>query len=121
MPSTDFTQILQRLHQWRDEVELDLHTPDDAAAVQLKLQLEEAIGCLQLCMRYAISSRSRVTQIPLPRTMSAASEFRLVEDHETDNRESWEEVRVDGETIRPLPKSIIVEPRPDTRGTKRVD
>jgi hypothetical protein len=110
MKTVKFDEITGILRQLRLSV---LHGLRDPAtrdeALRLKLQLDDAIGCLELCERYHIRPDARVLAVPKPQTSSPSSEFRLVEDHESDRREVWTEVMFDGESIRPLPGSLLIE------------
>jgi len=75
----------------------------------MKRELDRAIECLEFCQKYDIRTNSSVIVIPNPVTMTPSSEFRLIEDNETDDRQQWLEVSVNGEFIRPFPGSLIIE------------
>ncbi|MAE93548.1 MAG: hypothetical protein CL910_02700 [Deltaproteobacteria bacterium] len=77
----------------------------------LKLELKAAIHCLETFAEHGIPSRFAAICLPELETRSAASEYRVLEDHETENRESWTEVGVDGVLVRPIPDSLVIEPR----------
>ena len=79
------------------------------SALGEKIELDRAIGCLRLCMRYDISPTDRVSVLPEPTTLTPSSEYRIVEDHESDDRAWWTEVRIDGYPLRPVPGALIVE------------
>ena len=105
-----FTIVLSKLRSWRSEVIRDLADPEKQQdGVQPKLELDRAIGCLELCQRYDIHPSSKVLVLPVPLTVTPSSEYRLIEDNETDDREKWIEAKVNGQFIRPLPGSFIVE------------
>lgn len=113
MSDQDFSTVLARLRSWRSEVVQELGNPEkQQEGVRLKHQLDRAIGCLELCRGFDVRPDSKVVVIPAPETLTPSSEFRLIEDHETDNREQWTEVRADGAFIRPLPGSLIIESPP---------
>ncbi|QVL30745.1 hypothetical protein KIH39_18045 [Telmatocola sphagniphila] len=106
-----FTTVLSKLRSWRSEVILqDLGDPEKQQdGLQLKLELDEAISWLELCQKYDIHPSSKVLVLPVPLTVTPSSEYRLIEDNETDDREKWIEAKVNGQFIRPLPGSLIVE------------
>jgi hypothetical protein len=109
MTTVGFDKVISHLRDWRQSALQRLRDPttkDEALA--LKLQLDGAIGCLELCMRHRISPGSRVIVLPEADTRSPSAEFRLVEDHESDRREVWTEVMVDGAPVRPSPGSLII-------------
>jgi hypothetical protein len=110
MKTVKFDEITGILRQLRLSV---LHGLRDPAtrdeALELKRQLDDAIGCLELCERHQIRPDANVVTVPEPQTRSPSSEFRLVEDHQSDRREVWTEIMFDGEPVRPLPGSLIIE------------
>jgi hypothetical protein len=79
-------------------------------ALSFKQELDLAIDCLKLCERYGISPKSTVSRLPEPITRTPSSEFRVIEDHELDDRSAWTEVTIDGEPLRPLPGALLIEP-----------
>jgi hypothetical protein len=100
-----FQKVITYLVSWRSQ-------PDagEANSHNLLKEIDDAIGCLKLCEKYHLHAGSKVTVIPFPQNRTPSSEFRLIEDQETESREHWIEVFVNGQTLRPLPGSVIVEP-----------
>jgi hypothetical protein len=110
MRAVQFDEIVERLRQWRDTVVEQMKEPaSNSGAVRLKIQLDDAIECLRLCERYQIGPKARVVRLPEPRTNTPSSEYRVMEDQETDRREHWIEVVIDGVPIRPAPGSLLIE------------
>lgn len=110
MGTVKFDDVIAKLRRWRESLLGQL--PDPATrdeVLKLKRQLDEAIGCLELCERHQIRPDACVIALPEPETLSPSTEFRLVEDHESDRREDWTEVTLDGVPVRPLPGSLILE------------
>ncbi len=103
-------QVLLKLRSWRDETVAALRSDsgDRSVELALKRELDRAIACVELCDRYAIDPQGKVTVLPESRTRTPSSEYRLVEDHETDDRAHWTEVHVDGEPVRPAPGDAIL-------------
>jgi len=110
MRTVQFDEIVKRLHQWRNTVLEQMRDPaSKSESARLKLQLDDAIDCLGLCERYQIGPNARVVRLPEPRTNTPSSEYRVVEDQETDQREHWIEVVIDGAPISPAPGSLLIE------------
>jgi len=108
-----FKSVLPKLRSWRSEVIEGLADHEkQQEVVQLKLELDQAIACLELCQEYDVRPISRLLVIPDPSTTTPSSEYRLIEDNETDDREQWIEAKVNGQFIRPLPGSLIIESPP---------
>jgi hypothetical protein len=112
MGAIQFDAVLERLERWRESVVEQLSDPaSHAEALRVKLQIDDAIGCLALCERHQIRSDARVIQLPEPRNMTPSSEFRIIEDQESDQREYWIEAMIDGAPIRPVPGTLLLENR----------
>lgn len=110
MSDVAFESVLSKLRLWRFDVTASLADPEKQHEFfQSKLELDQAIACLEFCRQHSIRPNSRVIVIPDLSTTTPSSEFRLIEDNETDNRDHWIEVKVDGEFIRPSTGSLIIE------------
>jgi hypothetical protein len=107
-----FDEVIASLRRWQESLAERLR--DSATrdgAVQLKRQLDDAIECLELCERYQVRPNAKVIVLPETETRSPSSEFRLIEDHESDRSEHWTEVMLNGARVRPSPGSLIIERR----------
>jgi hypothetical protein len=72
--------------------------------------LREAARLLTSCQDAGLGRAARARVIPPKRTTTALSELRVVEDHESDDRQHWVEVVVDGEPLRRSKASNIATP-----------
>ena|SRR5579871_2899949 len=77
----------------------------------LRREFAEAKRCLEMCARLGLDGRERTYVLPLPGTVSPSSEYRLVEDHETDDHKYWTEIVIDGARVRPRPHWVLIVPR----------
>jgi hypothetical protein len=110
MSDSLFGALLPKLRAWKSEVVQALgDSKNEQGGLRLKREIGQAIALLEFCQRYDIRPGSKVLVVPEPSTMSPSSEYRLIEDNETDEREQWIEAKADGEFIRPLPGSLIIE------------
>lgn len=82
---------------------------DRQRTLQEKVELHRAIGCLRLCAEYRIEATDRVITLPEKTTATPTSEYRVLEDHESDDRQRWTEVAIEGAPVRPVPGALIVE------------
>ena len=108
-------QVISRLRGWLEEsMQLLRNSADKEVASSRKLELDRAIACLELCELHRVDPMRAVVLLPDQETCSPSSEFRVIEDHESDNWEDWVEVQVDGEPVRPFPGDVIFRtiPRP---------
>ncbi len=109
MARLDFTVALTALAAMREETVAGLRDHQTPALLQRKRELDDAIGCLTLCLRHQIDPRARVVTIPDTLTRTPSSELRLIEDHESDDRRYWQEVVVDGKSLRPSPGDLLIQ------------
>jgi hypothetical protein len=56
----------------------------------------------------SLSSTERSIVMPLGRTKTPSSEFRVVEDNESDDRALWTEVEIEREPLRLYPGAVVV-------------
>ncbi|MBN2291599.1 MAG: hypothetical protein JXM70_04190 [Pirellulales bacterium] len=103
---------ISKLEQIREDLLSELKGGADRSLIRRKLEIENAIKILTACMEFKTAGKITTTKIPDPQNYTPSSEFRLIEDQETDSRDNWIEV-VDelGEEIRPLPRSVIISVR----------
>jgi hypothetical protein len=110
MRAIQFDGVLERLRQWRDNLVEQMGDPAPRSEdLRLKLQLDDAIACLRLCEKHQIRPDAMLVRLPEPQTRTPSSEYRVVEDQETDGREHWIEVMINGVPLRPAPGSVVVE------------
>ena len=107
-PSMRFTTVIPKLELWRAQM-VDALKQGDRAALQTKLELDDAIQSLQFCRAHAITASAKVLQLPPTRTRTPSSEYRILEDHETENRDVWTELSIDAKDVRPSPGTLMVD------------
>lgn len=101
--------VLEHLNKWREAIIPDLREPaTHEAALELKRQLDHAIACLEFCARHQIRPNCQVTILPPTLTRTLSSEYRIMEDHETEGRGTWTEIQVGGREFRPSEDDIIL-------------
>ena len=71
-------------------------------------QLDMAISCLEFCQRHQIHPNCQVTVLPPTLTRTPFSEYRIMEDQETENRECWTELSIKGQEFRPSEGDILL-------------
>ena len=86
--------------------ELKIHKTPELLAE--KKALDMAINWLKKGDLYNIDITKEIVQIPENKTNTPSSEFRIIEDHESDDKRYWEEIKIDGNIVRPLPGSWLI-------------
>lgn len=103
-----FAGILQALQAQHADALRRLKNGDPSALAR-KLELEDAVRCLVFCRAHGITSAARVTEIPETLTRTPSSEYRLMEDHETEDRSAWTALKTGGAEIRASPGMLLVD------------
>ena len=100
---------MAKLLAWREQAidELRLSATHDDA-LQAKRQLDDAVNCLQFCQRHQLRFNSEVTVLPNTQTRTPASNYRVLEDHETEARECWVELEINGKPLHLYPGDIVI-------------
>ena len=107
-PSPRFPEAVHTLTLLRAQVIEELKQ-GQRSRLALKLQLDDAITCLQWCEAHSITASAKVTQLPETRTRTPSSEYRIVEDHETEDRSVWTELQLNQQPLRPSPGMLLVD------------
>ncbi|MEZ0230225.1 MAG: hypothetical protein ACAI25_16505 [Planctomycetota bacterium] len=113
---TSYTRVRERLAEWRSEVIEQLRgAGGDGALLTLKLEIEAALRCLDLCERAGITGTERVHTLPSLEGRGGYSEYRVLDDAETEDREHWTEPEIEGEKRRLTPGDVLIERVPRRR------
>ena len=93
-----------------------LHSPQDAAVkaelIAQKQQLEAALSLLSKCAQYGVTSAANFTRLPPQQCNTPSSEYRIIEDCESDNPTHWREVKCPEQPfnhVRLGPSDVVIE------------
>lgn len=103
-------KVLQKEEEKINEmIQVDLETQKKAELIGKKNLIQYSISLLKKCDLYDIKPRSVFWRLPERLCESPSSEYRILEDCETEKREHWHEVLFDGKRIRLRHNDIIIE------------
>ncbi|MEM6845239.1 MAG: hypothetical protein AAF632_23705 [Bacteroidota bacterium] len=105
----DYSFVIRELTKLREIVIEDLRTSKSQELTHRKSEIDLAIKWLIRGQEFDVHPKSKIIELPYKKVQTPSSEYRIVEDCESDNPDLWMEVQVDGESIRPLPGSLIIE------------
>ena len=71
----------------------DLETK--ASLIEYKNQIDYSLSLLKKCEEFDIRPSSIFNKLPIQKTRTPSSDYRIVEDHETDDQNYWTEVDFD--------------------------
>lgn len=107
-----YNQVISHLHSEMQNVENKLTSRyNHSKNLSYKIQIENAIKCLEACEKFKILPQKVMNITELPKQNTGYAEYRIMNDCETENRKNWIEL-IDEERkelIRLLPKDIIIE------------
>lgn len=103
-----FATVLSTLNILRSQA-LSRLSNGDNTALAVKLQLDDAIRSLQFCQQHQITASAKVIKLPSTRTATPSSEYRIIEDHETEQRQYWTELSLNDQPVRPSPGTLLLD------------
>jgi hypothetical protein len=98
------TETIKKLKKWRNELVEKLRKTTNEQQkediLKRKIEIDRALACLEMCNKFDIQTRNieRVLSLPAPKT-GYFSEYRIVDDAETEDRKYWQEFRINGKKI----------------------
>lgn len=107
----DYNSIIQLIQNEVDKIEEALKSNQSKKLLNEIHKYKQSIKWLKVGQNYNIDPRSKLITLPEPSVKTPSSEFRLVEDLETDNQDLWREVKIDGEEFRPMQGDIVIKLR----------
>ena len=103
-----FYEVITQLEGLRSLVITDLKQGNNSR-LQSKLQLDDAIQCLKFCRTHEIIASAKVFQLPETPSGMLFSEYRILEDHETDDQNYWTELKIENREIRLSPGVLLID------------
>ena len=93
MQQTSMVPVIQRLHEWRENV-IEQLRGGERSSLGTKLALDAAIVWLEVCERRQLPSPrdAEVTVLPFPKDDEPLGDYRIMWDAETEERPWWREV-----------------------------
>ncbi|WP_061250164.1 hypothetical protein [Leptospira alstonii] len=91
-----------------DEIVDELRNKQDQESLLLKKELDKAIIWLIKGEEHNIDPNKEILILPEVRTQTPSSEFRIIEDHESDKALNWTEIEIGNKKIRPSPGSWLI-------------
>jgi transcription elongation GreA/GreB family factor len=101
--------VIKSLESKIDAITDELRIEGNEELLNEKLQFSKVIKWLRTGMNFQINPDSKVTVLPEQTTSTPSSEFRIIEDHESDMKEYWSEIKPNGDELRPSPGDFIIE------------
>lgn len=100
--------VIEKLQIWRDEIAAQIAKDKNNELIQDKNEVEDALFALNFCLKYKISKKDIEKVVELPELNTGISEYRIMNDCETDNRDLWVELIMEDESIRCSENDILI-------------
>jgi hypothetical protein len=108
--------VIEHLRNLHQHLSLELNevprTDHENLSRLIGMMSEIDIACkrLDLCEKWRIFPKSIVRALPAQKCESGSSDYRIMEDCETENRPSWMEADFDGRTHRFNAGDLVIQP-----------
>lgn len=83
-------------------------TGGERTLIERKDSLMSSLRLLRQLSAYEIAPKAKIHALPLPQSAGAFSEFRLMDDQETEDRNVWRELEIEGEPVRAIVGDIVI-------------
>ena len=97
--------INAELSKIEKQLKLNIDKKDN---ISLKNQLLDMMYLIDIYEKYKLQKKKIEKIITLPTIYTCAAEYRIINDCESDNKEYWQEMEIDNETIRLHSDDIII-------------
>lgn len=104
----NYENIIDLLKLESDKIIEKLRISNNSELINDKKNIDNAIKWLKKGMENQIHPDFNVIVIPEQITKTPSSEYRLIEDHETDDKKYWTEVIVNNKELRPSSGDFVI-------------
>lgn len=103
-------EIKDYFNQRLNHIKANLSNPhsDTSALVTQKNQLLDMLYLIEMYEKYDLSRKNIEKILVLPVPSADFSDFRIIEDMETDEQTAWQEVKIDNDIIRLDTNDLII-------------
>ncbi|WP_445711728.1 hypothetical protein [Flavobacterium sp.] len=104
----NYENIIQLLKLESDKIIEKLRVNNTSELVNEKKNIENGIKWLKKGMENQIDPNLNIITIPEQITKTPSSEFRLIEDHESDDKKNWTIVKLNNVELRPISGDFLI-------------
>ncbi|WP_378174029.1 hypothetical protein [Aquimarina sp. SS2-1] len=104
----NYNHVIKLLNSETNKIVEELRIDSTKELVDRKKNINNAIKWLKKGMDNQINPDLNIITIPEKITKTPSSEYRLIEDHESDERKYWTEVKLNNEELRPLTGDFLI-------------
>ena len=104
-----FTHSMRALDVLRDQAISELKgSGPRGVALEIKLEIDRAMAVLRLASHLELKGSEKCFVLPDTLVPTPSSQYRIVEDNETDEPQFWREVASDSGQLRLLPRDVVL-------------
>ncbi len=104
----NYNNAIELLKLESDKVEGKLKINKTLELLHEKKNIDNAIKWLKKGMENEVNPNLKIIKLPEQTTQTPSSEFRLIEDHESDEKKDWTEIKVNDKEIRPTSSDFLI-------------
>jgi hypothetical protein len=101
-------EVIEKLEVWKKEIELALTKGKDIKLINLKNEISNSVSCLKMFIENNIKVSKISNVINLPSSNTGYSEYRIMNDCETDQINNWIELKINDKPIRCNEGDILI-------------
>lgn len=103
-----YSNIINQIEKEIASIVLKLKEKKSDELITKKNEYDNALKWLKKGEKYQINPKSKFIILPEQSTKTPSSEFRIIEDHESDDKNNWQEIKVQDSEIRPRPDDVLI-------------
>ncbi len=104
----NYNNAIELLKQESKKIVEKLQDNKTSELLHEKKNIDNAIKWLRKGMDNEVNPNLTIIKLPEQKTQTPSSEFRLIEDHESDDKKDWTEVKVDNKELRPTSNDFFI-------------
>ena len=98
---TNYKSVIKFIEARIEIIQVEIRSNPNEDLVNQIHQFKQAIKWLSIGQELNINPKSKILELPITQTKTPSSEYRLIEDNESDDKKDWTEVLISGKEIRP--------------------
>ena len=106
---TNYADVIKHIETRIEAIREEIESNSNSNLLNQISQFTQAIKWLNIGQELNINPKATFLELPMTKTQTPSSEYRLIKDNESDDRNNWTEVSIEGKQIRPsIGDSLVI-------------
>lgn len=105
----DYSDVIALVEAEISKIEKELQVHQSQILLNKIYSYKQAMSWLKIGQNYNVNPKSKFFKFPITMTQTSSSEYRIIEDNESDDRYIWTELKIEGEELRPSTGDILIQ------------